>query len=512
MQKRTYYNNENKQYILHFPGEYMFGVDICELEINRKIKVSKDITICSPMTANYVENSYIKKQCDFNNIKLMNSEIALNTKVWNAVDKITMIIEMLEQVDTEYTLILDGKDTIIVNDLDKDFINTYKEYNVDILFNADVSPFPSDYREYIPKEAIEYHTKFLNSGICFGKTNALLEMFREIQPIVKWNRNNSGGDQVLIKMYIKEIRRDNINIDYMTKLFTIIHNVNNGKNKHLSIDYRVDGNKVYLSENYVGIKYFNKDNNQISILHFPGEGYKMYGEIFNKLEKNRIFKMSNKLSLISIMTKDFYEDSTLRYQCDLNGVKIYNTGLDATNWNNTLKIDFILKALEQIDTEYALITDGRDVLIANDLDDNFLNKYLSMGKDIVYNSTKFRFPDVVIEPLYDILAHKGEFKYLNAGVCIGKTASLKKFYNICKEYNKKFPNNYSEQFIVRTARVFGDREHLSDFDSESKLFRTIHSKDNSIIFNEGKTECYLTSIENTSAQTKITKQKLFGGL
>jgi hypothetical protein len=225
-----------------------------------------------------------------------------------------------------------------------------------------------------------------------------------------------------------------------------------------------------------------------------------FGERFVRWEANRNFKISKDLSIISIMTNDYWEDSPLRRQCDLNGVKIYNSALEATNWNNTMKIDFILECLDQVTTPYVIICDGRDVVICNDLDDKFIETYKKQAFPVMYNSTIFRYPDIAVESMFDMLSQPGEFKYFNAGVCVGDVENLKAFYRLCKKYNKKLANNTSEQLVLRTARAYGDKYKTIGIDSYSQLFRTLHTKDNDLFYDDDKLKVLLVKrdIENSN--------------
>lgn len=505
-----YYNNGNIQYILHFPGTEKFGEDICNNEINRKIKVSDKITLISPMNKPVVEKSYLKKQCDFNNIDLVIPELAYNTVDWNHCNKILMILEALEKATTEYCVVLDGSDTIIVNDLDDEFINKCLSYNSNILYNADIKRFPKNYNEKLSPEVSHSYTKFMNAGICFGKTSELLKMFNEIKPLVKWFLKNPGGDQLLIKMYRNDIDENAYEVDYDCKLFTVIHSENKSTaSQKIIVNYSVDGENINISEEPNNIKWYNKDGDRLYILHFPGDGMANFGERFVRWEANRNFKISKDLSIISIMTKDYWEDSPLRKQCDLNGVNIYNSALEAANWNNTMKIDFILECLDQVATPYVIICDGRDVVICNDLDDKFIETYKKQAFPVMYNSTIFRYPDIAVENMFDMLSQPGEFKYFNAGVCIGDVKHLKAFYRLCKKYNKQLTNNTSEQLVLRTARAYGDKYKTIGIDSYSQLFRTLHTKDNDLFYDDAKSKVVLVkrNIENSNNTEAVRAAK-----
>lgn len=222
------------------------------------------------------------------------------------------------------------------------------------------------------------------------------------------------------------------------------------------------------------INYYNQDGEELYVLHFPGTGIDGHEKIIeDNLE--RTIKISENLSIISIMNKECWETSPIRKQCDYNNIKLYNNALEDTHWNNTLKINHILECLEEINTEYILIVDGRDVIIVNDLDDNFINKYKSFNIPIVYNGTPVAYPKKYIESLQELISIPGKQKYINAGVCLGTKDALKEFYTKASEINKKYPTNNSEQFIIRITRKLNPS--LAMQDSENKIFRIIHQYD-----------------------------------
>ena len=134
--------------------------------------------------------------------------------------------------------------------------------------------------------------------------------------------------------------------------------------------------------------FYNKDGSRLYVLHFPGTG--MDFEDSRHIITDTLllkFKVSEDIGIISVMDKPCWEHSILRKQCETNGVEILNPAIDEKSWNNTKKIDYILEALQQTKKQYCLILDGRDVQICADLDSEFIEKFKSFGRPIVYNGT-----------------------------------------------------------------------------------------------------------------------------
>lgn len=199
------------------------------------------------------------------------------------------------------------------------------------------------------------------------------------------------------------------------------------------------------------LNYVNKQSNRLYILHFPGHGL---GDFLNIIDDNmdRHITISSDISIISTMNRHCWDNSPIRDQCARNNIPICNTALEEKDWSNPLKIKHSLICLEQATTEYALLVDGRDVVIVQDLDDEFIEKFKKFNKPILYNGTPAAYPKVPIEPLEELFQIKGKQKFLNAGVCFGEVEALKVFYSQCAEISSTLHENKSEQLVVRKAR------------------------------------------------------------
>ncbi len=223
--------------------------------------------------------------------------------------------------------------------------------------------------------------------------------------------------------------------------------------------------------------YLNDRSEPLYVIHFPGSGLEEYLELAES-NVTRSITISSKISIISIMNAACIDKSILKRQCDNNEIRIYNTAESERDWSNTLKIKHIIKCLDMISTKYALIIDGRDTVLTHDLDDGFIEKWMSFKKGVVYNGTPKAFPEAAVEPLQELLQIRGKQKFLNAGVCFGEVNILRSFYKKCEEVLRANPNTNSEQIIVRIAR-----QYLKDYigiDHNNDLFRICHTYDTAI--------------------------------
>lgn len=222
-------------------------------------------------------------------------------------------------------------------------------------------------------------------------------------------------------------------------------------------------------------KYTNTLGDRIHIMHTSGKTYDSIGKYLAEDWLDHNIKMNDDISVISVMNEPCLKDSPIRIQLEYNNIPLYNSAKDVKEWDNTLKFKYILECLSQVNTKYCLITDGRDAFITGNFDDEFMSKWHSFGKKIVYNATTAPYPKVVIEPHDEIRAIDSKAPYLNAGVCFGETKALIEFYTYCEKLNQEHPDNHSEQFIVRLARL--DFKELVGVDYNSRLFRVGHDYD-----------------------------------
>jgi len=212
----------------------------------------------------------------------------------------------------------------------------------------------------------------------------------------------------------------------------------------------------------------NKDSNDLVLNKFGSPLYTMHftsmtsedsynREVIDYIVDNAKIEIDSDISVISEMNKRCLDYSIVERQFKKNNLAYINSALDEDIWCNTNKIRYILDSLKQVKTKYTLIIDGRDVLLTKSFDKEFINKFKSYNKPIVYNATLWRYPSIEevgeIKGEDEITNEKYSSNNLNAGVCFGETETLIKFYEYAEEINKRIKNNHSEQFIIRHTRV-----------------------------------------------------------
>lgn len=155
------------------------------------------------------------------------------------------------------------------------------------------------------------------------------------------------------------------------------------------------------------------------------------------------------LSIVSPISSNIKETSPLHIQLTKNNIKYFNSDRVDENkkWDRRKKPVYVLDGLNEVETEYCMVLDGKDTCFTQSAED-IIDTYLTYNKDIVYNATMYKYGDFGhLSNAKEILGDLGRFCHLNAGICIGKTEVLKQFYKEVVEYIEKTRVNSEEYHI-----------------------------------------------------------------
>ncbi len=197
------------------------------------------------------------------------------------------------------------------------------------------------------------------------------------------------------------------------------------------------------------------------------------------------------VTIVTFMSGDM--QFCLAEQLEKSGIPFINAVPKSIGyWKNTMKIKYMVDicegandgvtegvndavndtAIEGVKTKYILCLDAIDILGVEDMSE-LMQRFLSFDADIVYNASKQNYPPIC----RDIEDTDRSFRYLNAGAFIGKTDSIKKFYQyiINHELYRKYEGyDNSEQVRVRFARLsYPDRQRIK-VDTECEIFQTLN--------------------------------------
>ena len=214
------------------------------------------------------------------------------------------------------------------------------------------------------------------------------------------------------------------------------------------------------------------------IYHFQGRSY-LYNRDFMKSLRYKETKLpTDKLTVVTATNKDTI--GLLLPQLRKSNIEYINLVPQGCEWDNTMKIPYILEALDEVQTEYVLILDAFDVILDQDNND-IIDRFLLFNKQLVYNATKNNHPKMQIDTIEN-RESLGPFKYFNAGCCVGYTSYAKVFYQKCLELKNVIDPTKSEQLIIRKA--FDTEQENICIDNECKIFQTVGNCDTK--FEDGK--------------------------
>lgn len=221
----------------------------------------------------------------------------------------------------------------------------------------------------------------------------------------------------------------------------------------------------------------NHNGHRPNVLHFHGDNINQLPKTFKYVYDECPVSGYDysKLAIVSTWTDD--DRCWLLKQCNKHYIPLINCvpkDYDKTQpWYMPNKIKFFLETLDNIDQEYVMFLDGYDVLLTG-LDD-IIQKFEDSKYDIVFGPSCNNYPDVLVDVI-PFRTKKGVYRYFNAGCCIGKKESLKKFYRECLNYID-IPNPLqSEQLVIRHAFAKYSSDLNQTFigvDHECKIFQSM---------------------------------------
>lgn len=214
--------------ILHFPGQQKFSLDTALKQFKETpVRLPDNITIVSVISSDTIDASPLHYQLTKNNIPYINPLAGkVCDKQWFNRHKLNYINEALKEVKTEYCLILDGSDVVIVDDL-SNLIYKFKGYEKDILYCATRNRYPNveietiDGLDDIRERPIIFGVFcYINAGCCIGKTKALKKLYSKAFRLSKGQ--NVPSEQYYLRKVIKD-HQDKIFFDFDCRIFQVFN-------------------------------------------------------------------------------------------------------------------------------------------------------------------------------------------------------------------------------------------------------------------------------------------------
>lgn len=171
---------QNQQYILHLPGEGKKKIGhLLKKRKEQIIAVDSDIAVITTATPDTAEDCSLIYQLGQSGISYINSAKDFSGE-WKKTAKLPLILNALKGVTAPYSLVLDANDVVVLRDVDKEFIESWKRYSCDVLFNGSQYLYPKIFSSPMEKEQNSpFINHYLNAGVCFGYTEKLKELYEK---------------------------------------------------------------------------------------------------------------------------------------------------------------------------------------------------------------------------------------------------------------------------------------------------------------------------------------------
>ena len=207
--KITNFNNFYPN-VLHFHGQNKsqlpktFDMIFNEHQVNANYDKSK-LAIISTWTSD--EDCCLYQQCKKHNIPLINCvpDNYDTAQPWYMPNKIKFFLDILEKIDQEYVLFLDGYDVLLTH-LD-DILDKYLRIGYDIIFNPSCNNYPDIFIDCIPNRIHLGIYRYFNAGCCIGKKEALKKFYKESLEFLNIE-NPKNSEQFIMRHAFKKYSSD----------------------------------------------------------------------------------------------------------------------------------------------------------------------------------------------------------------------------------------------------------------------------------------------------------------
>ena len=202
--------------IYHFQNHcYTYFEEFCQYLFSHKIWLPNNLQIVT--CSNDEENSILIRQLKLNNISYIN--VVPQHCQWDNRDKIRYITGALEQVTSEYVLILDANDVLLEGNF-RDVTHTLIGSGKKLLYNATHSNYPEVnvgvVRDYKKRGKFCY----LNAGCCIGYTKYVKKFYKHALKYIDID-NPWKSEQYIIRHAFRDKRRY-VDFDWESKIFQTV--------------------------------------------------------------------------------------------------------------------------------------------------------------------------------------------------------------------------------------------------------------------------------------------------
>lgn len=266
----------NTPCVLHFHGQNInqlsntFRIISTEHIVNSDYDKNK-LAIVSTWTEE--ENCCLLKQCRKFDIPIINCvpKDYDKTQEWYMPNKIKFFIKVLESIDNELVMFLDGYDVLFTH-LD-DIIYRYESQSYTILFGPSCNNYPEIKIDMLWGRAKMGAYRYFNAGCVIGKRTALIEFYKHALEYID-KKNPWKSEQLIMRYVFAEYSKDKtqtfVGIDFNCKIFRSMGVTDSAVNEklgeiHFSCNKQLKRNIIVTgSDGFIGKELVNELKNDLN--------------------------------------------------------------------------------------------------------------------------------------------------------------------------------------------------------------------------------------------------------
>ena len=169
------------------------------------------------------------------------------TQAWRNTMKAPLLVDYINQADTEYTMGIDCYDVCLIKDANELVDIFERDFDCDMVFNGELISYPPN-DDLAKFERSRYGNDspfcYLNSGVWIARTKFLKEV---AQDILSFRSRNRRSDQIVYR-YLHQKYYPRIQLDKYCKLFQVTCNSSSPYLKDRKYDptnaYTININKI----------------------------------------------------------------------------------------------------------------------------------------------------------------------------------------------------------------------------------------------------------------------------
>lgn len=219
-------HNGNPFYVAHMQGDSIHGYYSFVKEF-MDLKISLPLGLEIITSFNLRERAILANQLEKNGVPYIN-KVKPGCQ-WNNTMKIKAILEALDEVKSDYVLIMDANDVLISGSL-KSLLTKFKTYNRKMIFNATKNNYPNTIVDIVPDRDSRKEFKYLNAGVCISETKFARTFYKEAYDLHRSGEiyNPVDSEQLIIRNVFKNDLTD-VDFDFECNLFQTFGNTRTKK-------------------------------------------------------------------------------------------------------------------------------------------------------------------------------------------------------------------------------------------------------------------------------------------